>query len=210
MAESFLSLTEAARRLGVHSATLRRWADRGEIPVTFTAGGHRRFDAGDVTRFIEAQRQEGAQRGLTHWRENAVVHTRHQLQARAHEAWLDGLTDDARARSREMGKRLMGLLLTYISAPGSPEVMEPEVQALGHAYGRHSRDAGLTVSMAMQATVFFRDALFDSTLHASSAEHALASGHVRLLRRLNRFVNIVQLAIAETYNVDGNVVLPRA
>lgn len=208
MTESFLTLTEAAHRLGVHSATLRRWADRGEIPVTFTAGGHRRFDAEDVTRFIEAQRQEGATRGLAHWRAEAVTHTRQQLRSHADESWLESLSDDERSSSREMGRRLMGLLLTYISVAGSPDHLEPEVHALGKAYGRHSRDVGLSVSMAMQATVFFRDALFDSTFHAAP-EHALASGHVRLLRRLNRFMNIVQLAIAETYNAADVAVLSR-
>ena len=39
----WLTLSEAAEQLGVHPTTLRRWADNGDIPVSVTPGGHRRF-----------------------------------------------------------------------------------------------------------------------------------------------------------------------
>jgi len=39
-----LSIAEAAGRLGVHQKTLRRWADRGLVPVVKLPSGYRRFD----------------------------------------------------------------------------------------------------------------------------------------------------------------------
>ena len=48
--ERMLSLKEAAERLGVHPATLRRWADRGDVEVRLTAGGHRRFPLSEIER----------------------------------------------------------------------------------------------------------------------------------------------------------------
>lgn len=44
----YLRLSEAAAALGVHPDTLRRWADKGRVPVTRTPGGERRFARADV------------------------------------------------------------------------------------------------------------------------------------------------------------------
>src|ERR1700730_18959435 len=39
----WLSLGEARRLLGITPATLRRWADQGQVTTFVTPGGHRRF-----------------------------------------------------------------------------------------------------------------------------------------------------------------------
>ncbi|MGB9633088.1 MAG: MerR family transcriptional regulator, partial [Chloroflexaceae bacterium] len=44
----YLSLSAASKLLGVHSTTLRRWADDGAVPVYVTPGGHRRFARKDI------------------------------------------------------------------------------------------------------------------------------------------------------------------
>lgn len=50
-----LSVSEAARFLGVSSATVRRWADAGELRATRTPGGQRRFALSELERFaVEA------------------------------------------------------------------------------------------------------------------------------------------------------------
>ena len=46
--EEYLSISEAARRLGVHPATLRGWADKGMVPHIKLPSGYRRFAASAV------------------------------------------------------------------------------------------------------------------------------------------------------------------
>jgi MerR family transcriptional regulator, light-induced transcriptional regulator len=48
MSIGLLSTAEAARRLGVTTTTIKRWADDGRLPHMRTAGGHRRFRSEDV------------------------------------------------------------------------------------------------------------------------------------------------------------------
>jgi len=207
--DRLLTLAEASVRLGVHASTLRRWASNGEIPVVLTVGGHRRFLTGDVQRFIEARRPEAAEVGVQRWASAATDHTRHEIAVHQDEPWMTALDEAARARSREMGHRLMGLLMQYISTHGSPARLEPEIHRLGLDYGRQCRDSGLTLSLALQATVFFRDSLFESALHPAGDPFLAPEHSVRLLRRLNRFVNLVQLAIAETYDAPAVPALPQ-
>src|SRR4051794_2998670 len=41
VAKAWVGLSEAAKILGAHPATVRSWADRGELPSQRTPGGHR-------------------------------------------------------------------------------------------------------------------------------------------------------------------------
>ena len=52
-ASQFLSTRQAARRLGVHPQTLRRWEREGIIPAAARRRGQRVYTAGDLA-VIEA------------------------------------------------------------------------------------------------------------------------------------------------------------
>ena len=51
---SELSVSQAARLLGVSVSSLRAWAAVGDVPHARTAGGHRRFRRDDLQRFLAA------------------------------------------------------------------------------------------------------------------------------------------------------------
>jgi MerR family transcriptional regulator, light-induced transcriptional regulator len=50
-----LTSKETARILGVSEASVKRWADGGLLPVTKTAGGHRRFQPEDIVVFQRSE-----------------------------------------------------------------------------------------------------------------------------------------------------------
>lgn len=52
---ALLTIGEAARALGVHVDTVRRWADTGRINAITLPSGHRRFYAADIAA-IKAER----------------------------------------------------------------------------------------------------------------------------------------------------------
>lgn len=51
----WLSVSAAARALGVSPSTLRLWASEGRVPHVRTAGGHRRFDPEALRRWLAEQ-----------------------------------------------------------------------------------------------------------------------------------------------------------
>ena len=64
MTDEWLSLSNAAKLLGVHPNTLLLWSDKGMLPVHLTQGGHRRYkrdqvllraDANQRSRVIEPE-----------------------------------------------------------------------------------------------------------------------------------------------------------
>jgi excisionase family DNA binding protein len=55
-----LSTRQVATLLGVGEATVKRWADAGEIECFRTPGGHRKFRLRDVTAFVQNRQYEAA------------------------------------------------------------------------------------------------------------------------------------------------------
>ncbi len=51
--QKLLTISEAARQIGVHQNTLRGWADRGLVPVVKLPSGYRRFKPSDIERVRE-------------------------------------------------------------------------------------------------------------------------------------------------------------
>lgn len=79
----WLSVSSAARALGVSPSTLRLWASEGRIPHVRTAGGHRRFDPEELKDWLARQ---PARPGRAPRRASATISVRPTLAAalRAH------------------------------------------------------------------------------------------------------------------------------
>ena len=56
MEKKLLTISQAARRLGISQNTLRAWADKGLIPHVRTPTGYRRFDAAELEAFMAEMR----------------------------------------------------------------------------------------------------------------------------------------------------------
>ncbi len=197
--QPLLSLREASAQLGVHPSTLRRWADAGDIPVTITPGGHRRFARADLERF-SADRQRlrvlpGSERT---WAQQALVRTRSAL-VKGEPAWHMQITDEVRNQQRGLGQRLMGIVLRYVASPEEDFAALHEAEQVGAEYATSARDLGMPLTAALEATLFFRDALVEAAMDLPNTLPIQPETNSRLLRRINRVLNAVQLAIAARY-----------
>jgi len=218
MSDSLLSVRAAADLLGVHVDTIRRWTDEGRLPETRTPGGHRRIpreaverlrdtgDAGTGGAPTTAPLPDAGAPADQAWARHALVHARYELDTQPAAGWRQSMTDADRERSRENGRRLMGLLLQHVAGTINEDALWPEVRRLTAVYAVKMRDAGIPYAAALRAALFFRDVLSESTsFYPASGAHA----GVELTRKVNAFTNEVQLAIAEAYGVGGPVDGPR-
>ena len=199
--ERWLSLGQAAKQLSIHPTTLRRWADNGDIPVMLTPGGHRRFAASDVAHFAHERRRRRRTRDIEQiWAERAVVQTRREIVVHRDDPWLSSFDNEARARSRLMGQQLIGLMMQYLSAEDDGQNIVQEARQIGRQYGHHALEAGMSLTEALQISIFFRDALVESALQLPANVRIRPEANVRLLRRINTLLNTVHLAVAEVYD----------
>jgi excisionase family DNA binding protein len=212
--EEWLPLSRAAAQLNVHPTTLRRWADNGEIPVMLTPGGHRRFASSDLAQFAEARHGLRHVNGLAQiWADEALTQARQEIVVHGDEQWLSQFDDEARARHRTLGQRLMGLTLRYLSEEGDEELLQ-EARQIGKEYAQVALEERMPLTVAIRAAMFFRDTLVETALHLPENTHIRPEASLRLLRRINVLLNAVHLAIAEEYaeEYDANYAnsLPRS
>ncbi|MDX1416021.1 MAG: helix-turn-helix domain-containing protein [Candidatus Promineifilaceae bacterium] len=196
----WLPLGQAAERLGVHSTTLRRWADNGVIPFLLTPGGHRRFTISDLDAFQSMRRQRRPLVPVEEaWAEKAMTRTRRALAEPEAESWLANMADDHRLRHRRLGRQLMGLTLQYVSTDEANGHILEKAREIGHEYGRISKEINLPLTEALQAALYFRDELIEVALQLPESTRIRLEDNLRLMRRINVLLNAVHLGIAEIF-----------
>lgn len=195
----WLSLSEVADFLGVHPSTVRNWANKGQIPVHRTRGGHRRFKKSEVILWQQTQRPNKPDEAYLVV-QNALKLTRFHvseghLQA---EDWYQKLDKEARDKYRRSGRNLMNGLLAYLSATDTEA--QAEVRSLGYEYATRGRRHGLNVLDATQAFLFFRTTLFEAMLSVYEAASISSSqAWSDMFRKINDFTDGILVTILDTY-----------
>lgn len=201
MADHWLNLNQAAKQLGVHPTTLRRWADTGEIAVMVTPGGHRRFAVDEIERFTRERLKLRTVGGLEQiWAQQAMTQTRQELVSRRDTPWMALFDENDREHKRQLGRRLMGVMLQYVSLQAGGEDLLDEACAIGREHARHALTVGMPLVNAMQIVLFFRDTLIDTALQLPEVANVRPEANTRLLRRMTNLLNAVELAVAEVYD----------
>jgi excisionase family DNA binding protein len=195
-----LTLSDAAAILGVHPATLRRWADQGDVLVMVTPGGHRRFPRSEIERLkgIESHAEDEAL-VANHHVSRALSRTREHLPEQAGAGWVAGFDAAERSEKRASGLRLMALLQESLASDEARQpVLLEEVRSIGRAYAADAQRHGLSLTDVLGAITFFRDQTTESTLAGPDAsDPRVARGAIQ---RINAFFNAVLLAVAAVFD----------
>jgi excisionase family DNA binding protein len=192
-----LSLRDAAQVMGVHPATLRAWADRGQIASQRTAGGHRRFLRAELHAWLDARRSgdAGAQ-ALVH---NALGRMRIGME-QADAPWPARLDEPARRAHRDIGRRLLQEIARAVSMPEFNDPSRAAAERIGQEYAALTRQQSFSLSEAVRAFLFFRDTIVDALVQMASAlEPIAAPSWLTVHRQLSAFLNAVLLALVRAY-----------
>jgi excisionase family DNA binding protein len=204
MSESeWVSLRGAAEMLGVHPATVRNWADKGEIPSRRTPGGHRRFRLADLQRHMrqQAEMQPVEVQVII---QSALGQTRLQV-GDGHLSgapWYAAMREETRQALRTQGRALLEELRQYL-ASGAPDSGLSRAIEMGTKYATALIADGLTLPQAVRGFLYFGDFVINSVLTWSElAAPRSPSEWAQLLRHVNTFMNAMLLSIIEYYQED--------
>jgi excisionase family DNA binding protein len=199
MSDEWLSLSEAAKFIGVHPSTVRSWADQGRLPVYRTQGRHRRFRQSELTLWMKSQQASGpVEASLVV--QNALKQTRLQIsEGRLEkEEWYRKLDSEEREQYSQSGRALLQGLISYLSSSGP--VTDAEARSLGYEYASRGRRGGLSSVEATRAFLFFRNLLIESLVSVYETAGVL-SPHAwgDMLRKINTFTDQILITLLETY-----------
>ena len=161
----WLSLRDACRQLDVSNTTLRQWADNGFLRVYRTPGGHRRFLRSDVESFANAP-----DKAQDHVRDDAIegsalrkIRRRLGRNDVLQQPWYQSVEEEGKVRMRLFGRRLLSLLLQESGARRRRQELLEEAHLLGREYGTEMGERGVILKDTIEAFVFFRTMVLDST-----------------------------------------------
>ncbi len=200
----WISLRHAAEILGVHPATVRNWADKGDLPSRRTPGGHRRFRKTDLMNYAASQ-GELQPLELQVIIQNALGQARMQVSGGdlGAQPWYAALTEDTRSRMRGMGVRTLEAIRKYL-AQGAPDELLQSAVALGSEYAAALTKNDLALPDAVRGYLYFTDFVVNSVLTWSEITPTRNSPAewVTLLRQVNTYMNTLLLSIIEYYHAE--------
>ena len=161
----WLSLRDACRLLDVSNTTLRQWADNGYVRVYRTPGGHRRFLRDDVESFANAPEQAQEQGREDAIEDSALRKIRRSLSRNdvVKQSWYQSVEEEGKDRMRLFGRRLLSLLLQESGPRRRRQELLEEAHMVGREYGTEMSERGVSLKDTIEAFVFFRTMVLDST-----------------------------------------------
>ncbi len=199
----WVSLRRAAEILGVHPATVRNWADKGDITSRRTPGGHRRFLKSDLMHYAQSQGELQPIEAQVII-QNALGQTRMEIgDGRLNDVpWYAAMSEATREAMRIQGRELLEALREYL-AGGSPDEKLSDAIRIGNVYASVLINDGLTRPQALRGFFYFSEFIVNSILTWSEITPPRnASEWVSLLRHVNNFMNAMLLSMLEYYEEE--------
>src|SRR5689334_21448832 len=198
MTDEWLSLSDAAKLLGVHPSTVRLWSDKGVLPTHRTSGGHRRYRRDEVVLWSNTAREARVEpAGIM---QMAIRNVRMQsgegnLEA---EDWYQKLDENARRQYRESARSLAQGLMNYLASENGDA---SESHAIGYEYASRARRYGLSAVDATRALLFFRNALIESVMKVYREANILSGkAWEDMLHKMHTFTDQILVSLLETYH----------
>jgi excisionase family DNA binding protein len=206
--EEWLELAEAARLVGIHPSTLRRWADAGKVPHRRTVNGRRRFSRTDMD---QVRKDQQRQPPLSEASQMEALETRALEQTRAHTRqfpaeqadWSRLLSDEQRILFRYSGRQLLDLLIRFIRPGSHAEPLLEEAQQIARDYGKVCFGIGLTLPQTVEAFFYFKLSILESAQAADGMQSLNpADGYGVFLRMVN-FFDALLVTTIKSYSQAG-------
>ena len=181
--EGWLTIHEASALIGVSEATLRRWAEAGDVEAFVTPGGHRRFTHQAILDLLpHPVRPHRTLRQLGGTPERVVrQYRRDLLTAGSH--WLPELDATAREAFRTPGRQILTAMLGFLDAPdeasGAAALANAEEAAV--AYGRLAEAQGLGIKTTAEAFLHFRSPFLEELATIARRRRLEASEAISLI-----------------------------
>lgn len=197
---SILSISQASRMLGVSEVTLRQWTDEGKIKAFVTPGGHRRYSEHELRLFMGKGRRV---HGITDLVAKIKLAPEQELQiAQTHFAgtpWYSKLDPDSKARLGELGKRIHGLVITYITKQSKREETMQLARDIGREFGSCLIEIGLSLTDSLEAFLSHRAPLINAANDLIKKRETLNERALEALPLVTQITDEVLLSLVETY-----------
>lgn len=197
---AWLGLGEASRLLGITPATLRRWADRGEVAAFVTPGGHRRFSRNVIEALLPQRRRARPTLRLRgSLGRMASAYRRARPAPPAGRPWLVALSQAQREELRNRGHALLEAVLAHLEERGAGSSREQQQQArlLAAEFGAGAASLGASLNDAVEAFLRFRSSFVDELAAVARRRRLTTQEATGLLVRAEKVLDQLLVALIQ-------------
>lgn len=168
-----VSISEACQIVGVSEATLRQWTDEGKVKAFITPGGHRRYSKADLKRFLSQHQRVLGIKDLVVELEDTVQRLREIGRTSLSGAsWYSRLNEEAQEHLAELGRRLLNLIIRYITEPSKRGETISLVRDVGHGFGETLGQLGLPLTDSVEVFILNRNPIMNAATHLMKKREA--------------------------------------
>lgn len=198
MTDEWLSLSDAAKVLGVHPSTVRLWSDKGVLPTHKTRGGHRRYKSSEIRLWSDASARPPEVEN-EHMMQEVIKNVRMHISEGRLEAeeWYQKLDDEARAQYRMSSRSLFHGLMNFLASSGAEAANE--AYAIGYEYASRAHRYNLSYVDAARAFLFFRNTLIESVITVYGNANVPSGQTADMFHKMHTFTDDILISLLQTY-----------
>ncbi len=199
MDESLISISEASSLLGVSETALRQWTDEGKIEAFVTPGGHRRYSREDLRRLIGLhQKAIGIKDLVNELEETAGLH-REIARSFSQAAWFERLNREGQMGLGMLGRRILDLVIVYLSEPGKREETEQAIQTVGGDFGTTLARLGFPLTDSVEAFILHRTPVLNTATDLMKKRGIYAGRIVGTIPQVGQVMDKALVALVEAH-----------
>ena len=180
---AWLGIHEASALIGVSEATLRRWAEAGDVEAFVTPGGHRRFTRRAILDLLpRPRRPHRTLRELGGTPERVVRQYRRELTSSG-ARWLPQLDEADREEFRAPGRQILAGVLGYLDAPdeATGAAALASAREAATAYGSLAASRNLDITTSAETFLHFRSPFLEELATIARRRRLDASEAISLI-----------------------------
>ncbi|MBN1368950.1 MAG: helix-turn-helix domain-containing protein [Dehalococcoidaceae bacterium] len=198
--ETWLSIGEACRILGVSEATLRQWTDDRQIRVFITPGGHRRYERKQLEEFMDSRRNVLGMKDLIARLEDTAAPHREIGSSFSSPANASVKLDESQKRHlAHLGRNLLDLIIAYVSEPDKRDEIMLEAGSVGQSFGTCLAEAELSLTDSIQSFIAHRRPIIDGVMTMMKQREIVAEEILACLPLIDNIIDQTLLELTRAY-----------
>lgn len=203
--ESLISISEASQILGVSEAALRQWTGEGKIKAFITPGGHRRYSKVELKKFMGSHpRMLGIKDLVVELEETARRHREIARSSLKNMAWYGRLGEEAQEHLADLGRRLLNLIIKYITEPSCREETIQLVRDVGHDHGETLATLELPLTDSVEAFLLHRAPIMNAATHLMRKREAFTGRVVEAIPLAAHIMDEALIALVAAHQQRHN------
>lgn len=194
--ESLVGISEASHILGVSEAALRQWTNDGKIKAFVTPGGHRRYSKEELKKFLTLRQKKLGIKDLAAEIENTIpLHRELSRTYLNSTSWYDRLDKDTRERLGDLSRRLLKLIIRYITEPLKREEIINLARDIGRSFGQLLAQLGLPLNDSIEAFIVHRVPLLNAATSIIRKREAYNGRLIEAISKVDYIMDEVLVAL---------------